>query len=123
MTASSAIRAGRQAAERLMIDQCTISRVAHGVDGDGLDTVTETLVYAGRCKVQSVATQESDIVSAGVPLVVDRLRVDVPVGAGPFAVGDLVQVEGRSRRLRVVGLLEKTFQTAQRLPVEEVIGL
>lgn len=123
MTAESAMRAGRAAAERLMIDQCAISRISHGVDGDGLDTVTEELVYTGRCKVQSVTVQESDIVSAGVPLVVDRLRVDVPVGAGPFAVGDLVQVEGRSRRLRVVGLLEKTFQTAQRLPVEEVIGL
>lgn len=107
-----------------MIDQCAISRISHGVDVDGLDTVTEELVYTGRCKVQSVSVQEeSDIVSAGAPLVVDRLRVDVPVGAGPFTVGDLVQVEGRSRRLRVVGLLEKTFQTAQRLPVEEVIGL
>lgn len=123
MTAESAMRAGRQAAERLMVNQCTITRIVRGVDGDGLDTVTEEQVYAGRCKVQSVAAQESDLVSAGAPLVVDRLRVDVPVGAGPFAVGDLVQVEGRSRRLRVVGLLEKTFQTAQRLPVEEVIGL
>ena len=123
MTAESAMLAGRQAAERLMVNQCTISRIVHGVDGEGLDTVTEELVYAGRCKVQSVTVQESVIVSAGAPLVVDRLRVDVPVGAGPVAVGDLVQVEGRRRRRRVVGLLEKTFQTAQRLPVEEVIGL
>ena len=123
MTAESAMRAGRAAAERLMVNRCTIYRIVNGVDGEGLDTATEEQVYAGRCKVQSVAAQESDIVSAGAPLVVDRLRVDVPVGTGPFAVGDLVQVEGRSRMLRVVGLLEKTFQTAQRLPVEEVIGL
>lgn len=123
MTASAAIHAGRQAAERLMIDQCEIVRIVHTVDEDGLDTTREEIVYQGRCKVQSVTVHESDLVSAGVPLVVYRLRVDVPVCTGPFAVGDLVQVEGRSRRLRVVGLLEKTFQTAQRLPVEEVIGL
>lgn len=123
MTAYAAIHAGRQAAERLMVDTCEIVRIVHTVDEDGLDTTREEIVYRGRCKVQSQTVQENATVSAGAPLVVDRIRLDLPATAGPFQVGDVAQVEGRTRRLRITGLLEKTFQTAQRLPVEEVIGL
>lgn len=116
-------RQRRKRAEMLMTDRCVCKRPGHKVTlPNGDDSFTEeTTVYAGRCKVQSYRPYESVINSAGRPSVVQRLEVHVPIGSGPFEIGDVFHIEGRPRPLRVGGLDEKTEgnQSAQRLLVDQ----
>ena len=120
MTAQSAMLAGQRAAERLMTSSCTILRPTPIVDEEGYDTTVDVPVYEGKCKVQSFEPYEQQATSAGSPVTVLRYSVHVPVSSGPFEVGDLVRVDGRRRDLRIVTPWDKTYATAQRLPVEEV---
>lgn len=125
MTAESTIRAGQRMAESLMVDRCEIVRIVRARDPETyVETPTETVVYGGpscpwrgRCKVQTYEPDAIDMVSAGRAISVQEDRLHVPVGAGPFQIGDLAYVEGYSRPYRIDGLILKTFQTAQRLKV------
>ena len=79
MTVSMAVRSGRRAAEKLMVDNCRITRTGEPTIGpDGREHISETTVYE-----------------------------------------DKVTVTGRE--FRVAGLHEKTYQTAIRLLVDEVV--
>lgn len=78
------------------------------------------VVYEGRCKVQSFRPYETVVISGGRPVVEQRTEIHVPVGAGPFRVGDVWTVDGFDYVFRVGGVDEKSLQTAQRLLVDEV---
>ena len=114
-------------AESMMITAC---RVLHptGVTVDpetGLDTPTyaDDPVYEGGCKIQERDLEVNPASIPGGVVPTSRWEVHVPVAAGPFTVGDVVQILDGStvvRELRVSGLHRKSWQTAQRLPVEEV---
>lgn len=123
-----AIRRGRAAAEKLMLDRVTITRITGEVDdltGEG----GRSTVYAGRAKIQTYEPYESDRESAGSTVIIQRYSVHVPVNVGPFEVGDLVHVDSSVNPLldgstfRVAGPHEKTLQTAQRLLVDELTNL
>lgn len=86
---------------------------------NGDDGFTDLPVYSGKCKVQSQRPYESVINSASRPAVVQRLEVHVPIGAGPFQIGDVFTVAGHPYPLRVGGVDDKTIQTAQRLLVDQ----
>ena len=113
-------------AENLMRDVCTISRVTGTTeDGDGREIPDRTVIYGpavephkGKCKVQANQLTDMSPEVGGATVTVQRYRVDIPVSAGPIEVGDLIETRGR--QFRVTGLHDKTWQTAQRLPVEEV---
>ena len=108
-------------AESMMADMCTISRVTGTTeDVDGREIPDRTVIYgpAGKCKVQANQLTDMSPEVGGATVSVQRYRVDIPVGAGPIEVGDLIETRGR--QFRVTGLHDKTWQTAQRLPVEEV---
>lgn len=111
----------RQQAESMMITPCTIFRLGDPVldENTGNFTPTQTVVFQGFCKVQTRDTQvRSD--APGSSLVISQLyEVHVPVSSGPYQDKDIVTVPGRT--LRVEGLNLKTWQTAQRLPVVEVV--
>lgn len=118
MTAKAALLAGQRAAERLMTDSCTVSRVVTVVDPVEYTTSEQEVeVWAGRCKVTTYEPDAIDLVSAGRPVTTQEYRLHVPNGAGPFRVGDLAVVAGYPHVFRIDGLLLKTFQTAQRLKV------
>lgn len=120
MTVSMAVRSGRRAAEKLMVDNCRITRTGEPTIGpDGREHISETTVYEGKCKVQTYEPYEQTPNTAGHTAVVQRYSVHAPYGAGPFEVGDKVTVTGRE--FRVAGLHEKTYQTAIRLLVDEVV--
>ena len=115
------IRSGRRRAEKLMVSHGVCKRVTDLVDpDDGTTSTTETQVYSGKCKVQSFRPYESVIISGGRPVVEQRTEIHVPVGAGPFQVGDVWTVEGFRYPFRVGGIDEKSLQTAQHLLVDEV---
>ena len=118
------------AAESMMVDTCTITREGAGWVKDpvtGRDVpAPPTTVYEGRCKVASYQPYEATPEVGGMTEVLQRYAVHVPVTAGPFEVGDLITITAganqpttRDRTFRVAGLHEKTWQTAQRLLVDE----
>ena len=117
--AKGAIRRGQLAAETLMTDTCTVSRVSTVRDPDGVDVEVEQVVYAGRCKVRSFAPQTNEQVSVGAPANTQRYLVHFPVGAA-VGDGDIVRVAGRERPLFLRGSSDVTWQTAVRMQAEEV---
>jgi hypothetical protein len=109
----------QEQAESLMVTACTVARPT-GVTSDpetGMDVETSEPVFDGLCKVQSSDNQARAVETALGTVTVQQLEVHLPVRAGPFRKGDVVNVPGR--RFRVLAVPTKTWQTAQRLPVEE----
>ena len=101
-----------------MTDHCTVRRVETVVDPvDYTTTEQEVVVWSGACKVATYEPDAIDLVSGGRPVTTQEYRLHVPVGAGPFQIGYLAYVDGYPHVFRVDGLLQKTFQTAQRLKV------
>lgn len=131
MSAESLTLRGRLAAESLMLDACTVHRPGAPVmnPDTGAVTASLTLVYTGKCKVQRTVSQASNPTAGGHSFTVQDSRVDFPVSAGPFAVSDVVTVTASTldpqlvgRVFRVVELFHKSYATAQRTRVSEVVA-
>ena len=116
----------RTQAESLMVDACTIERPGEPVtDPDGNVTTGTTLVYSGKCKVQSKDSLVSTPDSAGASFVVVSRQVHIPAGAADVQDGDVVTVTasllnpfGVGKQYRVEGFEPDTYDTAARLPVK-----
>lgn len=123
-------------AESMMQTRCRVLRII-SIDTDpvtGLDTPVygDPPVYEGDgnpgCKIQDRDLQVTPEQIPGGSVPVFRLEAQFPVAAGPFQVGDVVQTFAADDTayatpvhvFRVSGLHRKTWQTAQRLPVEEL---
>lgn len=111
----------RAEAESMMGDACMIREVV----GESVDPNTGAVavvygatLYAGRCKVQDHGSPASRD-SAASDRATLGLRIDLPVGPPWIPAGAVADLPG-GRRLRVLAPHRKTYQTAQRLPVEEV---
>lgn len=131
MSAEAAVLAGRREAEALMLDSCTVGRPGAPVTDPETGVVSPSTVpvYAGPCKVQQTISQGSTPTAGGHQFTVQDSRADFPVSAGPFAVDDVVTVTAAvldpqlvGRVFRVVELFHKSFATAQRCRVEEVVA-
>ena len=132
MTALSAAKRGRRAAEALMLDTCTIVRTtgpAGPIDPDtGLPTPAPTdQVYAGKCRVQTYEAHESTPDSGDHVFTVQRYYIHLPVAAD-VARDDQITITAAvldpalvGRSYRVVGLLHKTYATANRVIVDEIV--
>lgn len=132
---------GRAAAEAIMLDTCTVTRVT-GPEGEidpetGLPAPAPTeTVYPlpaavapldGRCKVQTYEPHESTRESGDHVFTEQRYHLHLPIGAGPFKVGDTATIMTASadaqlvgRSYRIAGLHHKSLATAQRLLVDEI---
>jgi hypothetical protein len=132
MSAINIAKRGRRAAERLMVDACTITRVT-GQPGEldpdtGIrDPAPTATVYAGKCRVQTYEAHESTPDSAEHVYTVQRYAIHLPVAAD-VQVDDQITVTASmldaglaGRSYRVVGLLHKTFATANRVAVDEIV--
>lgn len=102
----------------MMTEPCTVRRVTGTHEVAGRDVPLLTDVWSGLCKVQSNTLVNQAPEVGGATVTVIRYELHLPVTAGPFEVGDVAEVPGRT--FRVAGLHDKTWQTAQRLPVDEV---
>lgn len=139
MGAKALAARGRRAAERDMVDTCTIVRVT-GVPGP-IDPDTgqrppapTATVYGpgilpanGKCKVQTYEAHESTPDSGEHVFTVQRYYVHLPVAAD-VAKDDQITIAATvldpnlaGRTYRVVGLLHKTFATANRVIVDEIV--
>lgn len=129
----SALAAGREAHQQIMVDACTISRPG----APTLDWATSintpgatTGLYAGPCRVKPQRTPRPE--EAGERLaVVARYEVALPFDAtpsGPLQVGDTVTIteSGDARlvgqELAVLAIDYGSTATAWRLTVEGVAG-
>lgn len=106
-------------AESAMVTPYVARRVTGTHEVDGRDVPLWGVVASGRCQLQSAETVTRDPDVAGATVTVQRYQVKVPVSAGPFWIGDRFELLGRT--FRVTALHGKTYQTAQRLPVDEVL--
>ena len=122
-----AVRSSQRAAERLMVDSCTIERVT-GVKVDpltGMDVPTVESIYAGKCKVQLTRAQGSTVDASGYLATIQDYELHIPVSAPTPHPGDVVTLtatpgdpERGGRQYRITAVFEKTMQSAQRLTME-----
>lgn len=118
MSARTAVIAGRRAAEALMTDRATITRPTVTTGEDGLDTMTETPVWAGPCKVQTYEAHETAANAAGALVTIQRYSIHLPHRVDVVRVGDLIRVAGYLSVFRVTGLFDKTHVTSRRFQVD-----
>lgn len=117
---AAAIPAMRRNAESLMVTPCVVTRPGEpGTDPEtGADVPTGDTVPATRCKIQGSDNQVRDAESGLGTVATQKLLLHFPASAGPFKAGDVVEADGR--KFRIENVPNKTWQTAQRLPVEEL---
>jgi hypothetical protein len=132
MSATSAVLAGRRAAERNMADACTITRVT----GDTTDLQTAAVdkttatIYSGKCRVQQTRGISRPTTVAEVYVFQTRYELQLPVATSPdIQINDVVTVTAAALDADLVGrtywvreLANKTHATARRLGIEEVGG-
>lgn len=108
-------------AESMMITPCTISRDGEPVldEDTGNYTPSHTVIFSGLCKIQTKDTEVNVAVGGSAEMVLQRYEIHVPVTSGPFQDKDVVTTPGRT--FHVQGVHLKSWQTAQRLPVVEVV--
>ena len=130
MSAADAVLAGRREAEALMVDTCRITSGGEPVTDPetGEVTNTRTLVYEGKCKVQSKDSATSTPEAGGATFTVVSRQVHIPANAAEIRDGYEVEVTGSllnsftvGKVYRVSGFTPDTFDTAFRLPVKEIL--
>ena len=126
----SLMTSGRDAAERLMTDECRVTK-AGGVTidpdtGQSVPQVTE--VYAGKCKVQTSGGVGGDTTDTGTVVNEWLVRVDFPwatQGLGPDMVVEITKSGDQNlvgHKFRLVSpQSQKTHATAQRWNVKEAL--
>lgn len=133
MTAEVATRRGRVAAEGLMVDACTVTRLngSGTLDPDGLSysgAPAADSIYEGKCRVRRTGTQGDEQQAGDKTIGVTGFLVSLPMTAVGVQLDDLVTVTASAldpdlvgRRLRVSAVTRGTHVTARRLQCEEVV--
>lgn len=140
MTAVDATLRGREAAESLMLDACTITRPGDPVtDPDtGEVTNTSTRIYPtpeqiaagnpGKCKVQSKDSAVANPEAGEATFTVVSRQVHIPANSVDVQDGDVVTITASllnaftvGKQYRISGFTPDTFDTAFRLPVKEIL--
>lgn len=131
MTAASLLARGRAAAERLMVDTCTIRRRT-GETTDEYGQISPTYgdpLYTGRCRVQQAGAQAGAQQPGEAYVLLLRLEVQLPMSVVGLEVGDEITVTASAhdpdlvdRTFLVRDLAHKTHATARRVQVTEQTG-
>lgn len=130
MSATTATMRGRRAAEALMIDTCTVTRLT-GSSTDpetGVITPTTATIYTGKCKIQQPGVASGGPANLGeATVMVSHPQLHLPIAATGVRSDDVATVTaaaldpdlvGRRYAIRVPAA--KTFATARRLDIELV---
>ena len=104
-----------------MTESCTIAYPTGTTAGPGGEDVSTygDPVYSGKCKVQDRQLQPSESESASSTTDTLGKEVHIPASAPTIRHGAVVTMTD-GRTFRVLASHRKTWQTAQRLPVEVV---
>lgn len=113
-----------------MVDTCRITRIIAEPGPVDPDTGLRgepgtTMIYQGKCKVQTYEPYESAVRSGEAVHIEQRYRLHLPVEGPQIMPSDLVEMTASAHNphlvgagYRVAGLLEKTWQTARRFLVD-----
>lgn len=126
-----ALARGRQAAEALMVDACTITRTTgETTDTDtGVVTPTTSTVYTGRCRVQQsqLGADSTPAAPGEVSVRLVAFEVQLPMSVEGLRVQDVVTIDTSvldpdlvDRQFVVLGLAHGTHKTARRIQVQEI---
>ena len=133
MSAPSATASGRRAAERNMTDTWAVYRYTDGPlnETTGQYEPTATTVYSGPGKLQSFEPYEQNPVAGARDYTVMRPILHLPVNTASASVkeGDTavctaspMDADLVGREVTIEGVQSKTYMTARRFPVSEVIA-
>lgn len=105
-----------------MVEHCRVERPGPPEVGtDGYERPKMTLVYEGRCKVQSYESYEVTPSAGEHRFTQQRYQIHLPVTAGPFDVNDVITVDGYQYAFDVSNDFAKTYATATRLFVFKTV--
>lgn len=131
MTAATVLARGRAAAERNMVDTCTIRRRT-GETTDEYGRITPTYgdpFYEGKCRVQQAGAQASAQQPGEAYVLMLRLEVQLPMSVTGLEVGDEIGIVTSAhdpdlpgRTFLVRDLAHKTHATARRVQCTEQTG-
>jgi hypothetical protein len=131
MTRAAFLGQAQAAAERGMVDACSIRR-ATGQSTDpssGVVTPTYTAGYSGKCRVQAARAEAQQHDSGEDYLLLLRLEVQLPISVTGLEVGDEITITAAGNDPDLVGrvflvhdLFHKTDPTARRVQVTERTG-
>jgi hypothetical protein len=130
---SATLAAGQQLAESLMVDEGKAERdtgdTAQNTTTGTIDNVYTTLFSDTPCKIQTrnVVSQASE--AGGRTVITQRLELHLPVGSANLKYGDLWTITAAGsgsrtrvgRKVKILGPADKTYQTAMRYEVEEML--
>jgi hypothetical protein len=121
---------GRRAAEKKMVDECSIVRRTGQLITDrttGKVTKETIPVYAGKCEVQSKDSATAHPEAGEHTFTVVSRQVKIPVNAADVQDGDLVTITKSllnaftvGKEYVVDGFTPDSYDTAARLPVKEI---
>lgn len=127
MTTQRLLARGREAAERLMTDTCTVTRATGEttVDPDTGQVIPETVtVYEGKCKLSSTPQTGEQRDSEEYRFLVEQPRLHLPIDTGVQS-GDMAVITATETgnvslglQFRLNDLNRGTHRTAQRWNVE-----
>jgi hypothetical protein len=119
----------REQAESMMLDACTVHRPGTPTTDPttGAVTASLTLIYTGKCKVQSKDSSVASPAAGGHEFTVVSRQVHIPANAADVRNDDVVTITasasntfGVGRKYRVEGFTPDSSETAARIPVKEI---
>jgi uncharacterized protein DUF6093 len=126
MSAASARAAGQAAAERLMVDQCTIRRRGTSTvdDNTGEETPTWSDVYGGVCRVQQRTAGAQSYTPGEDQQLLLRVEIQLPLSVTGLRVDDQITITAATHDPDLVGavlivrdLFAKSHPTSRRVGV------
>jgi hypothetical protein len=129
MSATDLLIRGRAKAEAQMVDECTIDRPGEPVtDAEtGKVTVESSLVYEGKCKVQSKDSAVASPEAGGHSFVVVSRQVHIPMNEADVQDKDVITMTASllnsftvGKKYVVRGFTPDSYDTAARMPVKEI---
>lgn len=128
MSAASVLARGRTAAEALMVDTCTIRRVASSTTDPATGHITPTYstIYNGQCRVQQQAASASGQEAGEAYALMLPFVLQIPMSVTGVQTEDQVTITASvhdpdlvDRVLLVKDLAHKTHATARRIGCTE----
>lgn len=126
MSVDGLVARARARAQLLMVDDCTITRIAPGAFNatTGEYAETSTVLYTGKCRLRSASAAQVTVterVAGDAEQPTFRPVLLVPFGAVSAAVfvGDRVEVTGVAL-FKIVGMLESSTRSADAFLVEQI---
>lgn len=131
MSATSALRRARVAAEKLMLDTGKALRPTGDYEYvDGEEVLAPSELFTTVCKVQTrnLVAREAEV--GGRTSTTVRTELHLPADSDPLTAGDLWEITAVhpmslsvvGQRLRVLAPVAGTLKTARRYEVEEVVS-